>query len=67
MTRETLEKLPPNVREHIELFRYIIKDAGTDKISEIAKARLAGYVIGLRDAGLITERERIILFCYGTV
>ena len=67
MTRETLNKLPANVREIIENLRKEYKNAVGYNRKGAKRERLAGYVMGLRDAGLITERERQILFVYGTV
>ena len=67
MTREIINKLPPNVREVIENLRKEYKNAvGYNKKAE-KRERLAGYVMGLKDGGLITERERQVIFVYGTV
>ncbi len=64
-TRELLNKLPENIVNTIELFR---KDYKNDSISKAeTRASIAGYVKGLRDAGVLTERERQILFVYSTV
>lgn len=65
MTRETLEKLPEIVRKNIEGLRHGYKSNVVDKY--VAQEKAAWYVKGLRDAGLITERERQILFIYTTV
>ena len=67
MTRETLDKLPENVRNEIERLRKDYKHEELYNRQDAARARLAGYVKGLQDAGLITERERMFLFSYGTV
>lgn len=65
MTRELLDKLPQNVRGNVERVRKTMKNLPykRDEISE----RAAGYAAGLRDAGLITERERQLLFIYMTL
>ncbi len=64
MTREVLEKIEkqyPAVRAHIEALRRDYKAFNNS-------CRLAGeYTQALRDAGIITERERQILFVYTTV
>ena len=65
MTRETLAKLPDAVLKNIEGLRHDYKSNVVNK--DIARAQSAWYVKGLRDAGLITERERQILFVYTTV
>ncbi len=65
MTRELIARLPANVLSYVEECRKAYKNPVLDK--DEVRARLAGYVMGLRDAGLITERERQILFVYGTV
>lgn len=65
MTRETLNKLPETVLKNIEGLRHDYKSGVVYK--DIARAQAAWYVKGLRDAGLITERERKILFIYTTV
>lgn len=65
MTRETVNKLPEHIRVAIEEFKRDYKNAGLRK--DEVRSGLAGYAKGLRDAGLITERERQILFVYGTV
>ena len=63
MTKETLEKMPIPVRQELERLRQSCKS--DQKKFEIMRA--AGYVKGLRDAGLITERQRQILFIYTSV
>ena len=67
MTTETLEKLSPNTRTTIENIRAEYKNAVGANRKCAKRERLAGYVMGLKDAGMITERERQILFVYGTV
>ena len=65
MTRETFEKQPEIVRKNLEGLRHDYKSGVVNK--DVARAQSAWYVKGLRDAGLITERERQILFIYTTV
>ena len=65
MTREIINKQPQNVRNAIERFKKDYKNPVTNK-GEV-RSRIAGYVQGLYDAGLITERERQTLFIYATV
>ena len=71
--REVINGLPKSVREKVEEFRGEYKRLGGDysryalgKREEV-RTRMAGYVLGLRDAGLITERGRQIVFIYMTV
>ena len=67
-TKETLERMPKHVVDYLEHLR---SDYNMDGFNYAHKAatrnRAAGYTLGLRDAGLITERERQILFIYTTV
>lgn len=67
MTRETLQILPQNVRETIEYFRKEYKQFPELSRRNETRSRMGGYIQGLRDAGLITERQRQIIFCYMTV
>lgn len=68
MTKQTLDKLPEGIRANIEYYKeaYNLFDTGSHYKDE-ERSRMAGYVHGLRDAGLITEIERRELFCYMTV
>ena len=65
MTKETLDKLPNHVREAIEAFRTEQKNGVYTH--EIANARSAWYLRGLRDAGLISSWEFRALFNYTTI
>ena len=72
MTRETIEKLPENVRREIEQIRADYNRRKQDKYYSTATfAEAAGYRSGylkaLRDAGIITEQERKIIHVYTTV
>lgn len=64
MTREILDKLPTNVLNHIEELK---KDYNFHKMDFAPRIALREYVKGLRDAGLITEQERKVLFIYTTI
>lgn len=68
MTKQVLNKLPKEIRANIEHYKesYNLFDEGSSYKHE-ERSRMAGYIHGLRDAGLITETERRILFCYMTV
>lgn len=63
MVKQTVEALPENIRTAVEEFRRRY----TDRYSENDRARMAGYVLGLRDAGFITEAQRRAIFVYMTV
>lgn len=68
-TRELIDKLPTNVRAKIEELKKTFKlFPVTDwhKHNEV-RATINGYTRGLCDAGLITERERQILYVYTTL
>ena len=64
-TRETLGRMPVHVVERLESFRAEHKNPALNR-DETRKA-FYGYTLGLKDAGLITERERQILYVYCTV
>lgn len=64
-TREVLAKINTNIRFHIEELRKQYHREGANK--DVARTASSQYVLGLRDAGMITERERQILFVYTTV
>lgn len=63
-TRKVLDRMPACVVSRIESYREAYKNP---KYRDETRAASAGYVHGLKDAGLITERERQILFVYSTV
>ena len=60
--RKLIEKLPDNVKFKIELLRKDYNNPALDR--DMARARIGGYCDGLRDGGLITERERMMLVVY---
>ena len=64
-TREVYTKMPAAVQNAIEDIRKDYKNPALNK--DAIREKLYGYTKGLRDAGLISERERQILFVYGTV
>ena len=63
--RELFGRMPEAVQNKIENIRKDYKNPALDK--DAIRAELYGYTQGLRDAELISERERQILFVYGTV
>ena len=65
MTRELIDRLTETIRTHIECLRIEYNTDGFDH--DAVRKELYGYTRGLRDAGFLTERERQILFVYGTV
>lgn len=74
-TREIIEGLPANVRERVEAFRaeYVrlraAWNAGEDRWHEMQtfRAKWYGYTLGLVDAGIISDRQRPVVYIYGTV
>ena len=57
--------MPDNIKFMIGQFK---KDYRNEALNhDEARARMAGYFTGLRDAGFITEAERKILFVFCTV
>ena len=64
-TREVFNRMPEAVQSTIENLRTEYKNEVNEKAT--VRAELYGYTKGLRDAGLISERERKILYVYGTV
>ncbi|MEE0856527.1 MAG: hypothetical protein U0L58_04445 [Ruminococcus sp.] len=62
-TKELLEKMPAKIVATLNDLR---KDYNNPTLNKDAtRKEVYGYTKGLRDAGLITERERQILFVYG--
>ena len=68
-TEAIYNKLPANVRETIEEYRAAYKQVRHEYNTEHYEiiAAMSGYAKGLRDAGLITEKERKVIRCYMTV
>lgn len=64
-TKETIEKIAPQIRSDIEEIRKDYKNPNVNK--DLVRARLSGYTKALKSAGIITEQERRILFVYGTI
>ena len=65
--KELYTKLPENVLENIEGFRNyykILKEAKDDVTRAEVYERIGGYVLGLKDAGIVTEVERNYLRYY---
>ena len=65
MVREVYNRMPDAVQKNLEGLRHDYKHGAYSKDETRTKA--AWYVKGLRDAGLITEYERRVLFIYTTV
>ena len=68
--RDTIKTLPETVQHQIEEYRqeyrFRKEEGNYHRQSEIG-TRMAGYALGLRDAGLITERQRQYVYIYMTV
>lgn len=60
--RETVERMPQNVRFVLEDLRKTLR--GFPERKDTIREKAYGYTLGLRDAGFITERERQMLFIY---
>ena len=66
--KDTLDKMPERVKSELEDIRKIRKLERERHIStDVSRERAFGYTKGLRDAGMITERERQMLYIYATV
>ena len=65
--REVIDGLPDLVRKQVEKYRFDYTHTESMHLQAEVRTRMAGYVLGLRDAGLITERGRQIVFIYMTV
>lgn len=63
-TEKVLRKIPENVRLHIEWMKKQYKE---ERYSEVIRKCAASYILALRDAGLISELERRLLFNYTTL
>jgi len=60
MTRKILDRLPENIQSYIERLK-------RDYNGNECYHRGSEYVRGLYHAGLITDRERMLLFTYITI
>jgi hypothetical protein len=67
MTRKTLEKLPENVRNTVERLKKHFNTLTDYHERYEMMERIAGYTDGLRDAGIVTDRERAIIYIYATL
>lgn len=66
-TREIIDKLPELVLTRVKAYRNDYTGCTSIRLQAEIRDRMAGYVLGLRDAGLITEYERRAIFTYMTV
>ena len=62
-TRKVLNKMPENVRLHVEW----LKNQYRKEHKDIFRSASGSYVRGLQDAGLISDLERRLLFSYITL
>lgn len=67
MTRETLEKLPENVRNKVEGLKKHFQSCTDYHQRYEMRERIAGYTDGLHDAGIVTDRERAAIYIYATL
>lgn len=67
ITKNIIDKLPKHVLDTVEKYRFEYTHHTDMHLQAETRTRMAGYVLGLRDAGLITEFERRALFVYMTV
>lgn len=68
--KDLIKTLPETVQHQIEEYRQEYIRYGEEKNLTRQRAmgnRMAGYALGLRDAGLITERQRQYVYIYMTV
>ena len=63
MVKETYERMSKGIQRQLDTFKTQYRNLPN---KDETRARMAGYVLGLRDAGFITERERQVLFVYMT-
>lgn len=69
-TRQVVESLPEAIRAKVEDYRLARKqeiERDDFRGKEMVRAEWYGYTKALRDAGVITEQERKILYIYGNV
>jgi hypothetical protein len=72
--RDIINGLPEQVRVQVENYRvaYTRNVGNYDsrvamRLADETRVCMSGYVLGLMHAGLITEFERRVIFCYMTV
>lgn len=64
---EIINKLPNHVRAKVEAYRRDYNTIIDLHMQAEVRTRMSGYVLGLRDAGMLTEFERRVVFIYMTV
>lgn len=72
MTQKALEKIKgtvhKNALEYKKAQRKKLEEAGHENAAQSVKSSIAGYVQAMMDCGVITERDRELLFIYyGTI
>ena len=61
--KELFESLPVVVQSQLKAFRvFVSNEENADKV----KKEAFGYVKGLRDAGLVSDHQRMTLYIYAT-
>ena len=65
-TADLIAKLPENIVNHVRDLGKKYNSAGYTPSQQIYRARMKEYTYGLRDAGLLNDREASQLFIYGT-
>ena len=75
-TKEVIERLPENVVRKIEDYRkrytvlsnkLFVRSGGKYWELENTRSAMSAYALGLRDARVITEQERKVIFVYMTI
>ncbi|MBQ6132699.1 MAG: hypothetical protein IJI65_00940 [Lachnospiraceae bacterium] len=74
-TKEVIKRLPENVVRKIEDYRKrytvlsnkLVRSGREFWELENTRSAMNAYALGLRDAGVITEQERKVIFVYMTV
>jgi trans-2-enoyl-CoA reductase len=68
MTRATIEKIKDTPHgtalEKKKQWRKALLEAGREREARETQTSIAGYVQALRNCGVITERERSVLYIY---
>ncbi len=65
MTKKILLNLPENIQKKVDTFKGRYKDDRFDH--NISRAEARGYLIGLKDAGIIRDTEFRALYTYITL
>ena len=66
-TRQALDTLPETCRKHVEALKIRYNNPTFKHLMNETRQISGSYVLALRDAGIISEGQRRVIFCYITL